>query len=233
MSNKVKAEEEKNKGNECMKSQNPTEAVLHYTTGIKLDGKDHRLFSNRCLAFLQIQQYYLALQDAKTVIKLNPDWPKGYYRKGEVEYCTEHYEDAIKSYEAGLALESENEGILQAINKSKKKLEELTASERRLPWISAALGMLVGTVIVLADHLAADNPMLQSMVLRTVFVVVFISLGLLGSWLYKYMLQLQRSSLLEPLPDLGFGSTDSSSNSTQNSKKITETKRNKRKSTKT
>ncbi|XP_071965310.1 uncharacterized protein [Antedon mediterranea] len=234
-----KAEEEKELGNECMKSHNPTEAILHYTTGIKLDKKEHRLYSNRCFAFLQIQQFYLALQDAETVIKLNPDWPKGYYRKGEVQFCTENYEEAIRSYETGLALDNANEGIQQAINKSKQKLEEYIKAKRRLPWMGLAFGVLVGITLILADHFVAENPMLESMVLRCLVVSVFASLGLLATWLYSYMLQLQRSSLLDPPADLGFGSTEPKCNGTtektKNSKKSpsAERRRSQRKCTKT
>jgi tetratricopeptide (TPR) repeat protein len=60
------------------------EAVLHYSQAIRLDEKNYSLFSNRSLAFLKMQQFYLALEDAKETIKLKPDWAKGYFRKGEV-----------------------------------------------------------------------------------------------------------------------------------------------------
>lgn len=34
---------------------------------------------NRSLAFLKIQQYFLAYKDAKRTIDLKPDWAKGIY----------------------------------------------------------------------------------------------------------------------------------------------------------
>lgn len=74
----------KEKGNECFKNQKYEEAVLHYTHAIKLDGLNYSLYSNRSSAFLHLQQYYLALEDAKETIRLQPAWAKGHFRKGEV-----------------------------------------------------------------------------------------------------------------------------------------------------
>lgn len=67
-----------------MKEQKYEEAVLHYTHAIKIDEKNHSLHSNRSLAFLRMQQFYLAMEDAKETIRLRPDWAKGYFRKAEV-----------------------------------------------------------------------------------------------------------------------------------------------------
>ncbi|ELT96532.1 hypothetical protein CAPTEDRAFT_143086 [Capitella teleta] len=70
------AEESKIQGNECMKNDKFFEAILHYTKAIKLESDNPPFYSNRSLAFLKIQQYNYALEDAKTVIKLMPKWMK-------------------------------------------------------------------------------------------------------------------------------------------------------------
>ena len=56
------------------------EAMFHYTHGIKLDPRNAYLYSNRSLAFLRMQQYYHALEDAKTTIQLRPNWAKVYHK---------------------------------------------------------------------------------------------------------------------------------------------------------
>ena len=71
-----KAEECKKEGNECMKQEKFVEAMLHYTKGIKLDPYNPNLYSNRSLAFLRMQQYYHAMEDAKMVILKLPKWNK-------------------------------------------------------------------------------------------------------------------------------------------------------------
>lgn len=59
-----------------MKKGVPAEAILHYTHAIKLEPSNHLLYSNRSYAFLKLDQYYLALEDANETIKLQPSWPK-------------------------------------------------------------------------------------------------------------------------------------------------------------
>ncbi|ESO87615.1 hypothetical protein LOTGIDRAFT_127724, partial [Lottia gigantea] len=72
-------EELKKKGNECMKAGNHTEAVFHYTHAIKIESKNAILYSNRSAAFLKIEQFYLAIQDARKSIQLDPNWTKVQY----------------------------------------------------------------------------------------------------------------------------------------------------------
>ncbi|XP_052268547.1 hsp70-Hsp90 organising protein-like, partial [Dreissena polymorpha] len=94
----LKSEELRLQGNECVKAGKYTEAVLHYTHALDTDRQNHLIYSNRSLAFLKLQQYYLAMQDANTTIRLQPKWPKGYFRKGEVEFQAGHYQSALLSY---------------------------------------------------------------------------------------------------------------------------------------
>ena len=72
----LQTEELKEQGNTALKKGNLAEAVLHYTHAVKLEPNNHLLYSNRSLAFLKLDQYYLALQDALQTIKLQPNWPK-------------------------------------------------------------------------------------------------------------------------------------------------------------
>lgn len=69
-------EELKELGNAAVKAQKYEESILHYTHAIKLDPKNYVLYSNRSFAFLKMQQYYYAIEDANETIKLNPKWPK-------------------------------------------------------------------------------------------------------------------------------------------------------------
>lgn len=66
----------KEKGNECVKAGNYAEAVLHYSFAIKINPNDPLLYSNRCLAFLKLNQLYYANEDAEKTIQLRSDWAK-------------------------------------------------------------------------------------------------------------------------------------------------------------
>ena len=59
-----------------MKEGKFTEAVIHYSEAVKHEPSSAILHSNRSLAFLKLDQLYLAMEDAKQAIKLEPSWPK-------------------------------------------------------------------------------------------------------------------------------------------------------------
>ncbi|KAK3098269.1 hypothetical protein FSP39_017755 [Pinctada imbricata] len=94
----LQVESLKQQGNECVKKKDYAAAILHYSHAIKNDDKIATLYSNRSLAFLKMEQYYYAMEDAKATIRLDPNWPKGHFRKGEVEFAVGNYTLAIMSY---------------------------------------------------------------------------------------------------------------------------------------
>ena len=49
---------------------------------IKVDPEDATLYSNRSLCHLKSGEAHDALADAIACVNLQPDWAKGYYRKG-------------------------------------------------------------------------------------------------------------------------------------------------------
>lgn len=73
------------RGNECVRAGNYVEAIVHYSHAIKINAASPQLYSNRSLAFLKLQQYYHALEDANEAIRLDPTWAKAGYT---MSYCT-------------------------------------------------------------------------------------------------------------------------------------------------
>jgi stress-induced-phosphoprotein 1 len=67
-----------------------------------LDGANHVYFSNRSAAYLKKGDAHNALEDANACIGLNPDFTKGYSRKGAALHALKRYNDSISAYEEGL-----------------------------------------------------------------------------------------------------------------------------------
>ncbi|KAK3578272.1 hypothetical protein CHS0354_010473 [Potamilus streckersoni] len=195
-------EELKNQGNACVKSGNYGEAVLHYSHGIKLEPGNHLLYSNRSLAFLKLQQYYLALEDAKQSIKLQPNWPKGFFRKGEVEYQSGNCTLAIMSYKQALLLDPSNSEIQDALDRAKREAVKLRKELSREPWIFSAIGFVIGLCIVLADQYLTKEPSLKYIFAQLILMVVFGGGGFLCWKGYRYLQDSQRTTLLEAPVDL-------------------------------
>ncbi|XP_013413348.1 heat shock protein STI1 [Lingula anatina] len=211
----AKSESLKEQGNECVKAGKYEEAILHYSHAIKIQPNDYKLYSNRSMAFLKIQQYYHALQDAYETIRLKPDWPKGYFRKGEVEFHTEHYETAYMSYKRAYSLDSEDKTLKEAIEKTSKELVKKMKAQQRLPWLGVGGGVLVGLLIVLGDLFLAKTPLLgKTFILQLCLVAVFAGIGLGLAHLQRWFVQSQRDSLLEP--PLDFLDFAEKSNNAQN-----------------
>jgi stress-induced-phosphoprotein 1 len=96
-----------------------SEAIQHYTKAINLDGANHVYFSNRSAAYLKKGDANNALEDANSCIGLNPQFAKGYSRKGAALHALKRYNDSIAAYKEGLEKFPSDAGL-------KKGLEDVT-----------------------------------------------------------------------------------------------------------
>ena len=78
-------------------------AIENYSKAINADGSNHVYYSNRSAAYLKKGDPHNALEDAQACIALNPDFTKGYSRKGAALHSLKRDNDAISAYEQGLA----------------------------------------------------------------------------------------------------------------------------------
>lgn len=118
MADKAKAAEAKKKGNDEFQAKNFKEAIKHFTEAIKHDPSDHVFFSNRSACYASLENYDKALEDGAECVRLKPDWPKGYTRKGLAEYFLQKYDDAAETYKAGLKLAPEDATLKEGLKKA-------------------------------------------------------------------------------------------------------------------
>jgi tetratricopeptide (TPR) repeat protein len=196
------SEECREKGNACMKEEKYIEAMFHYTHGVKLEPNNAYLYSNRSLAFLRMQQYHHALNDAKTAIKLMPKWVKGYYRKAEIECAAEHYKEAVESYKQGLAVRPDEKSLMEGLTKATQLYQAQRRADGRMPWYGLALGCVIGTLLVVFDEAITKKPVFQNDTIRCLVIGGIIGICYLIAVMYRYFVQSQRASLLDAPPDL-------------------------------
>ncbi|XP_031478389.1 uncharacterized protein LOC116249300 [Nymphaea colorata] len=117
----------KDEGNRFFKAGNYLKAAALYTQAIKADPSNATLYSNRAAAFLNLVKLNKALADAEMTIKLNPQWEKGYFRKGCVLEAMEHYDDAVASFRIALQHNPQNTEVSTKV----KRLTQLARDRKR------------------------------------------------------------------------------------------------------
>lgn len=140
------AENERNKGNESVKSKDFDEAIGYYTRSIELDPTMAASYCNRALAYLKKKgsmvcnvDFQKALVDCEEAIQLNSKYIKAYHRKGKayqglstVCLTAENNEMAYKSFKEALVLEPDNKEINGELKELRESLtpEELERVDR-------------------------------------------------------------------------------------------------------
>eukprot|EP00123_Amoebidium_parasiticum_P010095 comp19887_c1_seq1/m.24073 comp19887_c1_seq1/g.24073 ORF comp19887_c1_seq1/g.24073 comp19887_c1_seq1/m.24073 type:complete len:819 (-) comp19887_c1_seq1:85-2541(-) len=87
------------RGNEAFAVHDYPRAYDLYSRAIELDEENSVILSNRSACLLELGDTENAMKDAEEVVRLKPEWFKGYLR---IALCYERmgrYEDAIKAYE--------------------------------------------------------------------------------------------------------------------------------------
>lgn len=120
MPNAAEAEEFKAAGNKALQSGDLTAAIENYTKAIDADGTNHVYYSNRSAAYLKKGDGNNALEDAKSTVAINPDFSKGYSRKGAALHSLKRYNDAISAYDEGLAKFPDDAALKKGLEQVKR-----------------------------------------------------------------------------------------------------------------
>lgn len=120
---KKQAENERLKGNECMKAKEFQEAIACYGKALDLCPTDAATFSNRAMAYLKTKEYARALEDAEAAIKLKEDYVKAYHRRGKAYLALNKVEMAIRDFQFILEKEPHNKEAMQEIKNARAKLD--------------------------------------------------------------------------------------------------------------
>uniref|UniRef100_A0A8R7U298 Ankyrin-1 n=1 Tax=Triticum urartu TaxID=4572 RepID=A0A8R7U298_TRIUA len=98
---KDKKAEMKLLGAKAVERKDYAAALKFYSEAIKVDPEDATLYSNRSLCHLKSGEAHDALADAIVCVNLQPDWAKGYYRKGAALMSLKESKEACDAFLAG------------------------------------------------------------------------------------------------------------------------------------
>lgn len=121
------AEDFKQKGNESFKLAKYLEAVELYTKAIDTHSSSAKAapyYSNRAMSHLKMDNYGLALEDAKLSIKCDPAFVKGYYREGSAYLALSKLNEARDSFKQAFKLSPKDSDISEKLKKIRSMVIE-------------------------------------------------------------------------------------------------------------
>ena len=117
-------DELKAEGNKAFTAKNYARAIELYTDAIDMDPTNHTLYSNRSGAYCGSKKYAQAAADARKVIELKADWPRGYTRLGAALQGQEDWEGAIDAFKKALELDPNNAGAKEDLATCQSMLQQ-------------------------------------------------------------------------------------------------------------
>jgi tetratricopeptide (TPR) repeat protein len=130
--------EAKNEGTAAWSAGNFSSAAEHFSKAIEIGGDKEFLkvlHSNRSAAYLKLNRITEALKDGNQCISLDPNYAKGYTRKGDALLASKQFTEAFNAYNAGLrvaptdaTLKEKSEQAMRAIRNA---AEATSASANR------------------------------------------------------------------------------------------------------
>jgi stress-induced-phosphoprotein 1 len=76
-----------------------------------------QVYSNRAACYTKLGAMPEGLKDAEKCLELDPNFTKGYTRKGAIQFFMKEYDKAMETYQAGLKLDPNNQELLDGVKR--------------------------------------------------------------------------------------------------------------------
>jgi len=157
------AENERLKGNECVKAKDFKEAVTCYSRSLELCPTEAFTYANRAMAYLKLKDFTRCVSDASEAIKIKPGYLKAFHRRGKAYHALGKFEEAIKDFQFILEEEPENKDVNKDLKEARKNFNEklskpTPSTETAEPKKEAEPAKKKGFVRVAIDESSDDEP---------------------------------------------------------------------------
>ena len=99
-----------------------SDAIEFYTRAIQLNPNDHQSFSNRYAAYHRIGDATSALNDARSILMIEPFCPRSYFNRGSALISLQQYEEAFLVFGNGLAKYPNDQALLHAFKDTQESM---------------------------------------------------------------------------------------------------------------
>jgi serine/threonine-protein phosphatase 5 len=122
-------EELKQRGNDCFQTGRYAEAIEFYSRGLDVNPSSAVLYANRSAAQLKLENYGLAEQDASKAIESDPNYIKGYYRRGSAHFSMGKFKEAINDLKTVCTRFPSDKEAKQKLATAKKEYKAIQFAE--------------------------------------------------------------------------------------------------------
>ncbi|XP_041379541.1 E3 ubiquitin-protein ligase CHIP-like [Gigantopelta aegis] len=118
--------EAKERGNQLFSQKKYKEAIECYSSALGKGQKDPRLYANRALCYIKLDQWTDVIEDCHNAIQIDPSIIKAHFYLGQAQLELENFDAAIESLQTAFALAKEQrrnfgDDIACALRIAKKK----------------------------------------------------------------------------------------------------------------
>ena len=118
----------KNKANEIFKQKKYEEAIEEYTKVLEFDPQNKKfnsiILANRALCYQKFNKNTEALRDSNQSVKLNPNYARGYIKRGNVYMELKMYDDAKADFQKAKEIDPSVSGVEGYLNDAKNQAEK-------------------------------------------------------------------------------------------------------------
>ncbi|KAF8692985.1 hypothetical protein HU200_039353 [Digitaria exilis] len=88
-----------------------------------------QVYSNRAACYTKLGAMPEGLKDAEKCLELDPNFTKGYTRKGAIQFFMKEYDKAMETYQAGLKLDPNNQELLDGVRRCVEQINKANRGE--------------------------------------------------------------------------------------------------------
>ncbi|KAH3766096.1 host cell factor [Pelomyxa schiedti] len=120
------AEAAKAEGNALFNKGDYEQAIKKYDAALESNPRDWATYSNRSLCRFRQGNYPQAVGDALMCVRLNKNWPKGYYRLGTALAAVGNPVKALDAFQVGLVAAPDNAELREAAEMARQAIKKST-----------------------------------------------------------------------------------------------------------